>query len=395
MYQLKGKRVLLGIGGGIAVYRTAELARLLIRAGAEVRCIMTRAAGEFVTPLTFESLTGEEVHRELFDLTREREMGHIRLARWADLFVIAPATANLMAKLAQGIADDLLTTTYQVCNTPILLAPAMNTSMWESPSTMRNIELLSGDGVHLVGPENGSLACGEEGSGRMSSPEQILDAMLPMLHEASLNGQRWVINAGPTWERWDAVRILTNRAKGTLGAHLASLAAIHGAHVTLVAGPDVPASHPLVERVDVESAAQMLDACEEAAIGADVFVGTAAVSDYRFAESHMGKMKRENNPHMQPELINNPDIIDHIANMAGRPELVIAFAAESSAHLEHARHKLAHKGVDAIVANDVANMGRDIAGGWWLTPDHTLELATTGKSEFARSILLQIQEMQA
>lgn len=191
------------------------------------------------------------------------------------------------------------------------------------------------------------------------------------------------------------MRILTNRAKGTLGAHLASLAAIHGAHVTLVAGPDVPASHPLVERVDVESAAQMFDACEEAAIGADVFVGTAAVSDYHFAEPHTGKMKRENSPHMQPELINNPDIIAHIANMAGRPELVIAFAAESSAHLEHARHKMNRKGVDAIVANDVDNMGRDIAGGWWLTPDHTLELATTGKSEFARSILIQIQEMQA
>ena len=282
---LAGKRILLGIGGGIAVYRVAELARMLVKQGATVRCVMTPAACRFVTPLTFEALTGEKVYTELFDLTAEREMGHIRLARWADVLVIAPATADLIAKIANGISDHLLTTMLQVREGPVLLAPAMNTSMWQSPANARNLELLRGQGMHIIGPEAGMLACGEEGEGRLSEPAAILAALQPLLAEPFLSGQHWVINAGPTWEPWDDVRFLTNRATGELGLALAEAAAAHGATVRLVAGPTVAASSDAVSRHDVMTAEEMLTVCRTLASGADVFVATAAVGDFRFAGS--------------------------------------------------------------------------------------------------------------
>jgi len=389
---LNGKRILLGIGGGIAVYRVAELARLLIKAGSEVRCVMTRSACEFVSPLTFEALTGEKVHRELFDLTSEREMGHIRLARQADAIVIAPATANLIARFANGIADDLLSTIMQVNEAPVLLAPAMNHSMWTSEATRRNIEILLGRGVQLIGPASGELACGESGAGRLAEPAAIIDALQPLLCEQQLAGQHWLINAGPTQESWDAVRILTNRASGSLGAHMAALASAMGAKVTLVAGPGTPATPTPVKRIDVVTARAMLSACRDAATGCDTFVATAAVSDFCFKSPHGGKLKRGNTASLSVEMEVSSDIVAHIAAMRDRPRQVIAFAAETSDLIAHARAKLSAKGVDAIIANDAANMGKDSASGWWITEDKDIELCGGSKQIFALQIIEKIME---
>jgi phosphopantothenoylcysteine decarboxylase/phosphopantothenate--cysteine ligase len=389
---LQGKRILIGIGGGIAVYRVAELSRMLIKAGMQVRCVMTRSACEFVTPMTFEALTGEQIHTELFDLTSEREMGHIKLARWADVVLIAPATASLLARLAHGVADDLLTTIMQVCEKPVLLAPAMNTSMWESAATQNNIATLKQYGLAVVGPESGELACGESGAGRLSELPSIISALQPLLSEQALSGQRWVINAGPTVEAWDEVRILSNRASGTLGALLADIAAIHGADISLIAGPGTPETHPLVKRFDIESAVQMLAACEKEAAGANIFIGTAAISDFRFAKTHQGKLKRENTRDLTVALTANPDIIASIAAMENRPGRVIAFAAEAEDHIRHARSKLLHKGVDVIVANDIANMGSASASGWWVTGEDERHIHTTSKHEFAQQIFKHIME---
>lgn len=391
---LAGKHILIGIGGGIAVYRIAELARLLIRQGAEVRCVMTRSACEFVTPLTFEALTGEEVHTELFDLTSERTMGHIQLARWADVVIIAPATANLLTKLAYGIADDLLTTIIQVNDAPLLIAPAMNRSMWSSLTTEENVKRLKARGIRFSGPERGELACGEEGPGRLSEPETIIEHLLPMVSEQNLAGQRWVINAGPTWESWDAVRLLTSRATGTFGSCLAKIASAHGADVTLIAGPGTPETPDSVHRINVESAKEMLASCREAAKGTDLFVATAAVSDFRFSKLITEKLKRGDIEQLQIELTANPDIVAAIAAMEERPQHVIAFAAESSDHIEHARKKLDRKGADAIFANDVANMGSASGSGWWITSDRTEQIDALPKEKIAEKIIEKIMELQ-
>jgi len=394
---LSGKQILIGIGGGIAVYRVAELARLLIKQGAKVRCVMTRSACEFVTPLTFEALTGEAVHTDLFDLTGEREMGHIQLARWADAVLIAPATANQLAKYAHGICDDLLGTLLQVCEKPALLAPAMNVSMWKAAATQANVALLKQRGHPFVGPVAGELACGEQGEGRLAEPEDMMLALQDMLGqttELKLSGQRWVINAGPTHEAWDSVRILTNRASGQLGVHLANQAQHLGADVTLIAGPGTPASHLSINRIDVESASDMMTACNQAAAHADVFIGTAAVSDYHFTETHSGKLKREGHGSLKIQLTSNPDIIAHIARMPSRPARVIAFAAESDDHIEHAREKLQRKGVDAIIANDASHMGKPSGRGWWIDTEQCNELPGGNKQAFAVQIINKIMETQ-
>ena len=390
---LSNKKILLGIGGGIAVYRVAELTRLLIKAGAEVRCVMTKSACEFVTPLTFEALTGQQVHRDLFDLTSERTMGHIQLARWADAVIIAPATANLLARLAHGFADDLLSTIMLVCDKPVLLAPAMNASMWDADATQRNIESLKKSGMVIVGPESGELACGEQGSGRLAEPLTIKTALTVLLSEQLLKGQRWVINAGPTHEAWDGVRILSNRASGKLGVLLAEQASMRGARVVLIAGPGTPSTLFNIKRIDIESAQQMLAACIQQAGGTDVFIGTAAVSDFRFTDVHAEKLKRSNTSSMNVELTANPDIIATVAAMQSRPEKVIAFAAESSNHVAYAKSKLLNKNVDAIVANDISNMGSDLANGWWISSDSEETIPSSTKIEFAAHIIKHITEL--
>ena len=384
---LKDKKILIGIGGGIAVYRVAELARLLMKQGAEVRCVMTRSACEFVTPMTFEALTGEEVHTQLFDLTGEREMGHIKLARWADVLLVAPATANLLTKFAHGVADDLLTTIFQAREGAILLAPAMNTSMWESAANQRNVKALQKRGVAIVGPEAGELACGEKGVGRMSEPETIIQALYQGSAPDSLAGQRWVINAGPTHEYWDQVRFLGNAATGRLGFRLAQVAAARGAKVDLISGPTELATPLGVTRFDMTSADEMLAECEKQAAGADVFVGTAAVSDFAFAEKSDSKLKRGATKSMNIELAANPDIVAHIATMSKHPAKVIAFAAECERHEEQAQKKLKAKGVDAIFANDVANMGSNEAGGWWLDGTSSTEIEAMPKWQLAERLI--------
>ncbi len=384
---LKGKNILIGIGGGIAVYRVAELARSLMKQGAAVRCIMTRSAREFVTPMTFEALTGEPVHTTLFDLTAEREMGHIRLARRADVLLVAPATADLLARFAHGICDDLLTTVFQVREGPVLLAPAMNASMWGAPATRRNVRTLRGQGATVVGPETGELACGEHGPGRMSEPDTIIQALYHAVTPSTLAGRRWVINAGPTHEYWDSVRFLGNAAAGRLGFRIAAAAAARGANVDLIAGPTVLPTPLGVSRHDVTSARDMLAACEKHATGADVFVATAAVGDFTFAEPASGKIKRGETTDMHVRLSANPDIVAHIAAMQHRPGRVIAFAAEHDNHVEHARRKLKAKGADAIFANDVSAMGSGQAGGWWLSGTSCTEVPAMPKWQLAERLI--------
>ncbi|OIP99080.1 MAG: phosphopantothenoylcysteine synthase [Zetaproteobacteria bacterium CG2_30_46_52] len=392
---LKDKKILLGVGGGIAVYRAVELMRLLMKQGADVRCVMSKSAQAFVTPLTFEALSGNKVHVDLFDLTEDHGMGHIQLARWADVIIVAPMTANMMAKVAHGMADDLLTTLLLVADVPVLMAPAMNVSMWEAASTRQNLYTLQQRGFALASPVAGELACGEQGAGRLAEPAAIVDAALPLLTPQSLAGQSWVINAGPTVESWDAVRTMSNRASGTLGAALADAAALQGAEVILIAGVGTPLSHPLVHRVNVESAEQMLKVSLKAAAGADVFVATAAVSDYRFADVSPQKMKRADVEMMEVRLLQNVDIVAQVAGMAKRPTMVIAFAAESENHVAFAKTKLAKKGVDAIVANDVSNMGKTSAAGWWVTAEAEQVLPEETKAMFVRSLIDLIADLHA
>ncbi len=387
---LEGKHILLGVGGGIAVYRAVELMRLFIKQGAQVQVVMTKSAQEFVTPLTFEALSGNKVHTDLFDLTEQHGMGHIQLVRWADMVVVAPATANLITKIARGIAEDLLTTLLLASEVPVLVAPAMNVSMWGSAGNQANIKLLQERGFYMIEPVAGELACGEVGAGRLAEPSDIKQAVLPMLTEQSLKGQTWVINAGPTWEAWDAVRILTNRATGALGAKLADAAAIRGAKVIFIAGKGTPQTRNDVQRVNVESAVEMLDACLRYAQGADVFVGTAAVSDYHFSETKAGKLKRQGSGSIQVELVENPDIIQAVAAMDKRPSKVIAFAAESENHVQFAKDKLARKSVDAIVANDVSNMGANTASGYYVTANDVVELEAQDKTSFVSCLIQSI-----
>ncbi|MDQ6951965.1 MAG: bifunctional phosphopantothenoylcysteine decarboxylase/phosphopantothenate--cysteine ligase CoaBC [Mariprofundaceae bacterium] len=390
---LKGKKILLGVTGGIAVYRVAELARMLIKEGAKVRCVMTHAACQFVTPLTFEALTGEKAHTALFNLTDEREMGHIQLARWADVVLIAPATSNILAKLAHGIADDLLTTMMQVCEQPILIVPAMNVSMWQSVATQKNVAYLKQQYIQILPPASGILACGEQGVGRLPDLNVIVDRLLPLLHSPRLQGQRWVINAGPTVESWDAVRTLSNRASGTLGAYLARWAKAWGADVCLIAGVGTPATPLEVQRVNVETGLEMLEACEKAAQDSDVFIATAAVSDFRFAVTSKEKIKRQNISSMMVEMVSNPDVVAHIATMPHRPKTVVAFAAESQNHMGYAKDKLERKAVDAIVANDVSNMGLSTSSGWWVTAEQTVAFEAAHKSQFAQQIIQKVMAL--
>jgi len=388
-----GRRVLLGVAGGIAAYRSAETARLLMHHGMDVHVVMTAAAQEFITPLTFEALTGNPVHHQTF-AAGERTMAHIALVRQSDLLLVAPCTANVMAKFAHGIADDLLTTMYAAkADTPVLLAPAMNPAMWQHPATQRNQQQLQADGVEVVAPQQGGTACGEQGVGRMASPEDLLFAVQSALTPSLLKGQRWVVNAGPTVEPWDAVRVLTNRASGQLGCLIAEQAAMLGAHVTLIAEPRVRAIHPSITRIYTSDTASMMQACVAAAAGCDVFIATAAVSDYRFADQHSHKLKRQGADRLEIALLNNPDVVAHIAAMPARPRLVVAFAAESDDHCTHARGKLEKKGVDAIIANDVSRMGEASAGGWWLSQAQCLVIPTADKSTFARHIISHILEL--
>jgi phosphopantothenoylcysteine decarboxylase / phosphopantothenate---cysteine ligase len=354
---LAEKRILLIVGGGIAAYKSLELTRLLRKAGVAVRPILTRAGAEFVTPLSLSALAEDKVYSEIFSLTDESEMGHIELSRSADLVVVAPATADLMAKAANGLANDLASTTLLATDKPVLMAPAMNVRMWRHAATARNLATLEADGVLFVGPDEGAMACGEYGPGRMAEPAAIFEAIMALLPGLRpLAGRRALVTAGPTAEAIDPVRVLTNRSSGKQGYAIAAALAALGAEVVLVSGPTALATPAGVRRVDVESAREMLTACE-AALPADIAVCVAAVADWRPADASGRKLKKDGAAPQPIALVENPDILALLSKDVRRPRLVIGFAAETNDLEAHARAKLGKKGCDWIVANDVSVAG--------------------------------------
>ncbi|ESQ73576.1 bifunctional phosphopantothenoylcysteine decarboxylase/phosphopantothenate--cysteine ligase CoaBC [Asticcacaulis sp. AC402] len=350
-------RVLLIIGGGIAAYKSLELIRLLRKGGIAVRVVLTRAAEEFVTPLTAGALSNDKVHQDLFDLTTEAEMGHIMLSRQADLVVVAPATADLMARLAHGQANDLASTLLLATDKKVLMAPAMNVRMWHHPATQRNLETLKADGVQFIGPDEGDMACGEFGLGRMSEPDAIFAAVRTELgpRMGPLNGRGIVVTAGPTFEPLDPVRGLTNRSSGRQGYAIAEALARQGAEVTLISGPVALATPEGVRRINVETADQMLTASLNA-LPCDVFVAVAAVADWRPKLAATEKQKKSPDAELTVTFVKTADILETVSkHLDLRPKLVIGFAAETNDLETYARAKLASKGCDAILANDVSD----------------------------------------
>jgi phosphopantothenoylcysteine decarboxylase / phosphopantothenate---cysteine ligase len=359
---MAGKTVLLIVGGGIAAYKTPELVRALRKRGIGCRVILTDAGSHFVAPLALASVSGNEVHTRLLDLTAEARMGHIELSRSADILLVAPATADLMAKAANGLANDLASTALLATDKPVVMAPAMNVRMWHHPATQRNLATLAADGISFIGPDQGEMACGEFGAGRMSEPEAIADDIARRLSGGGpLAGRHVLVTAGPTLEPLDPVRFISNRSSGKQGYAIASALAALGARVTLVSGPTALSAPASVQTVHVETAAQMLAACQ-AALPADVFVSVAAVADWRPVESSDRKLKLKGTDGPPSiALQENPDILATLAATGpARPALVIGFAAETHDVEDHARAKLARKGCDWIIANDVSG---DVMGG--------------------------------
>jgi phosphopantothenoylcysteine decarboxylase/phosphopantothenate--cysteine ligase len=352
------KRVLLIVGGGIAAYKSLELVRLLAKSGIVTTAILTKAGSEFVTPLSLASLTGNKVYQDLFSLTDENEMGHIELSRSADLIVVAPATADLMAKASHGFASDLASTTLLATDTPVLMAPAMNVRMWLHPATQVNLTTLKGDGVTFIGPNDGDMACGEYGPGRMAEPGEIAAAIRRLLAmqevDRPLTGKTALVTSGPTHEPIDPVRYIANRSSGKQGHAIAAALASLGARVTLVSGPVTIPPPPGVTFVAVETARDMLTACE-AALPADIAVCAAAVADWRAADLAGEKIKKDGKDVAPLNLVENPDILATLARHPfRRPKLVIGFAAETENLVSYARAKRAKKGCDWIIANDVS-----------------------------------------
>jgi phosphopantothenoylcysteine decarboxylase/phosphopantothenate--cysteine ligase len=396
-------RILLIVGGGIAAYKACELVRLIRKQGGEVACVLTEGGSHFVTAMTLAALSENPVHTTLWDLKNEVEMGHIQLSRQADLVVVCPATADLLAKMAAGIADDLATTLLLATDKPVLAVPAMNVRMWQHAATRRNVATLRADGVTVLEPDEGPMACGEFGPGRLPEPPAIWQAIEAMVERSSrrsadafdrpLLGRHVLVTAGPTHEPIDPVRYIANRSSGKQGFAIAGAAARAGARVTLVAGPVALPTPPGVERVDVESAREMA-AAVEAALPADVAVMVAAVADWRVAEYAGEKIKKRGGGAPGLNLAENPDILATLAKSARRPALLIGFAAETEKVIEHATEKRARKNVDWIVANDVSG---DVMGG----ADNTVHIVTAQgvenlpempKDEVARALVDRIAD---
>ncbi len=348
---LQHKRILLGISGGIAAYKAAELTRLLAKAGAEVRVVMTAAAEAFVTPMTLQALSGHPVRGALFDPAHEAAMGHIELARWADHVVIAPASANTLARLAHGLADDLLSTLVLASPAPLLVAPAMNQRMWTHPATRENVDRLQARGVTVIGPASGEQACGDTGPGRMVEPAEILATLEATTTPGPLNERKLLLTLGPTREPIDPVRYLSNRSSGKMGMALARAAVQAGAEVTIIAGPTTLTEPSGVKRINVETAMQMHNETLREAAGHDIFIATAAVADYRPATIEAEKIKKHAET-MELKLVRNPDILADVA--VRHPGIFcVGFAAETGNLAQHARDKLQRKGLDMIAANPV------------------------------------------
>ncbi len=388
---MSDRRVLLIVGGGIAAYKSLELIRLLTKAGVKTRAILTKAGAEFVTPLSLGALSGDKVYADLFDLTDEAEMGHIELSRSADLVVVAPATADLMAKAANGLANDLASTALLATDKPVLMAPAMNVRMWEHAATQRNLARLQADGVHFVGPDEGDMACGEYGFGRMAEPEAIRAAILALLSDGPLKGKRALVTAGPTMESIDPVRYLSNRSSGKQGYAIAAALAQLGAEVTLVSGPTGLAPPLGVKLKRVETALEMLGACESA-LPVDVAVMVAAVADWRPAATSGEKIKK-GEAEAAIALRENPDILATLSKAGKRrPKLVIGFAAETEKLEAHARAKIAKKGCDWIIANDVSGdvMGGDENQVLLIKPDSAEAWPLMSKDAVARRLAAEV-----
>ncbi|AWN50728.1 bifunctional phosphopantothenoylcysteine decarboxylase/phosphopantothenate--cysteine ligase CoaBC [Methylobacterium sp. 17Sr1-1] len=407
MGALDGRRILLVIGGGIAAYKSLDLIRRLRERGASVRCVLTKGAQEFVTPLAAASLSGQRAHTDLFDRADEADIGHIKLARDADAVVVAPATANTLARMAGGHAPDLASTVLLATTLPILIAPAMNVRMWLHPATRRNLALLTGDGVAVVGPNVGRMAEAETGPGRMAEPDEIADAVEALLGAPSvdriqgsrpLSERHLLVTSGPTHEPVDPVRYLANRSSGKQGHAIAAAAAAAGARVTLVSGPVTLPDPPGVTVVRIETAREML-AAVEAALPADIAVFAAAVADWRPAR--LGEEKIKKGPEGPPPLAltENPDILATVARRTeGRPPLVVGFAAETTDVIAHARAKIARKGCDLIVANDVSAatgvMGGDSNAVHLIGRDGSLETwPSLPKDEVARRLVARLAEL--
>lgn len=392
MAHLFNRNIALGVCGGIAAYKAAQLVRELQSRGATVRVIMTRAAEAFITPLTLQALSTFPVHRQLLDTEAERGMGHIELARWADLLLVAPATADCLARLAGGHADDLLTTVALATDAPVLLAPAMNQAMWRDPATTANLDRVIARGMHTVGPEAGDQACGDVGTGRMSEPAAIAERAASLFESGALAGLRALITAGPTREALDPVRYLSNHSSGKMGFALAAACADAGARTALISGPVALDTPPRVERTDVVSARDMHAAVLARAGRCDLFIACAAVADYRPARMAAQKVKKEG-ASLQLALVRNPDIVAEVAALPLRP-FTVGFAAETGNLLAHARDKLERKRLDLIVANDVS--GRDLGfhadrnAVTLLWPGGEEALPEAAKGALARAIVARI-----
>ncbi len=354
MQALTGKNILLIISGGIAAYKSLELIRLLKKSGAQVRCILTKGGEQFVTPLSVSSLSEEKVYTDLWSLTDESEMGHIRLGREADLIVIAPASANMIGKMAHGLGDDLASTTLLAADGPILIAPAMNPHMWNNPAVQENIHTLEKRGIKRIGPADGDTACGETGTGRMAEPEKIFDTIISHFQNDSLFGYKAIVTSGPTYEPIDPVRFIGNRSSGRQGHAIAASLAASGAQVTLITGPVALPDPPGCTVIHVETANEMMDAAQKS-LPADIAVCAAAVADWAPAKPHNGKIKKRGDKSPpQINLTENPDILTSLSKSPQRPALVIGFAAETENLLEAAREKRLRKGCEWIMANNVS-----------------------------------------
>lgn len=387
---LTDKRILLIIAGGIAAFKSLDLIRRLRERGAWVTPVLTRAAEEFVTPLSASSLSGEKVYRDLFDLTDEAEMGHIQLSRSADLIVVAPGTADLMAKMANGLANDLASTLLLATDTPVLVAPAMNVRMWEHPATQRNLATLRADGVTFVGPNEGDMACGEYGPGRMSEPLEIVAAIEGAMKVGPLSGRRILVTSGPTHEPIDPVRYIANRSSGAQGTAIAEALVAQGADVVFVTGPADAARPHGVHLVEVQTAQEMMHAVQ-GALPVDAAVFSAAVADWRVASTSDRKIKKTKDGLPSLAFTENPDILATVSQMSeGRPNLVVGFAAETDDVLKNATAKRRRKGCDWIVANDVSPetgiMGGTENAVTLISDEGAENWPRMGKSEVARQL---------
>ena len=387
-----GKRILLIVGGGIAAYKSCELIRLLRKAGASVTCVLTAGGSQFVTPMTLAALSETQVHTNLWDLKNEAEMGHIQLSRQADLVVVCPATADLLARMAAGLADDLATTLLLATDKPVLAVPAMNVRMWQHAATVRNVAQLRADGVTVIEPDEGEMACGEYGPGRLPEPETIAAAIGRALAgvPGPLAGRHVLVTAGPTPEPIDPVRVLANRSSGKQGFAIAQALAALGARVSLVAGPVALPTPPGVTRIDVETALQM-QAAVAASLPADAAVMVAAVADWR-VDASPSKLKKSSGGPPELRFVENPDLLAELASSPARPRLLIGFAAETDDLLAHAHAKRARKGCDWIVANDVSG---DVMGGeankvMLITAAGVEEWDSAPKAEVARRLAARI-----